>query len=72
MHFCRALLWPYPKQAVLFLVKPDMAPPSARGDITGFRAFARQMGFGKAALYLYHWPKGLLRLSLAEGGPYQQ
>ena len=30
------------------------------------------MGFGKAALYLYHRPKDLLRLSLAEGGPYQQ
>ncbi len=30
------------------------------------------MGFGKAALYLYHRPRDLLRLCLEEGGPYQQ
>lgn len=37
-----------------------------------FRAVARKFGPGRAALYLYHRPTGLIRKSIAEGGPVEQ
>lgn len=36
------------------------------------RRLARLLGLGRAALFLYHRPIGLVRNSIAEGGPWQQ
>lgn len=36
------------------------------------RRLARSLGLGRAALALYHRPVGLVRKSIAEGGPFEQ
>jgi hypothetical protein len=36
------------------------------------RELARSLGLGRAALALYHRPVGIVRKSIAEGGPWQQ
>jgi hypothetical protein len=40
--------------------------------MTTLRAAARHLGLGKATLRLYHRPIGLVRQSIAEGGPFEQ
>jgi hypothetical protein len=40
--------------------------------IRGGRRLARSLGLGRAALALYHRPVGLVRKSIAEGGPLEQ
>jgi hypothetical protein len=49
-----------------------MTATNAAIESRGGRHLARSLGLGRAALALYHRPLGLVRKSIAEGGPWEQ